>query len=267
MSAEGVRRRGRRAPEGLPQLPWRTVRNPYRPVEILSADEVEAIHRASLRILARDRRRGPRRPGDRPPGRRRARASTARPARVRLDPAQVEELVAHGAVDVHAPRPQPRPRPRRSAAATSSSRPSAGRPSSPTSTAAGGPATSPTSSTTSASSARSTSSTRRAAARSSRPTCRSRPATSTCTARSRSSSTRRGSAWASGRTVVDDAIEIASLARGVDRDAARRRAEPDDDHQHELAAPPRRPDVATASSRWRPTASRSSRRRSRWPAR
>lgn len=30
---------------------WRRIVNPYRPVEILSADEVEAIHRASLRIL------------------------------------------------------------------------------------------------------------------------------------------------------------------------------------------------------------------------
>jgi trimethylamine--corrinoid protein Co-methyltransferase len=35
----------------LPQLPWRDVRNPYRPLEILSADQVEAIHHASLRIL------------------------------------------------------------------------------------------------------------------------------------------------------------------------------------------------------------------------
>jgi trimethylamine--corrinoid protein Co-methyltransferase len=51
MTAEGVRRRGRRAPEGLPRLPWRSVENPFRPVEILSADQVEAIHRASLRIL------------------------------------------------------------------------------------------------------------------------------------------------------------------------------------------------------------------------
>ncbi len=32
-------------------MPWRRVRNPYPPVEILSADAVEAIHRASLDIL------------------------------------------------------------------------------------------------------------------------------------------------------------------------------------------------------------------------
>ena len=37
---------------GIRQLPWRRLVNPYRPVEILSADQVEAIHVASLRILA-----------------------------------------------------------------------------------------------------------------------------------------------------------------------------------------------------------------------
>ena len=51
MSADGVRRRGRRAHDGLPQLPWRSVVNPYRPVETLSADQLESIHLASLRIL------------------------------------------------------------------------------------------------------------------------------------------------------------------------------------------------------------------------
>ena len=35
----------------LPQLPWRDVRNPYPALDILSADQVEAIHRTSLRIL------------------------------------------------------------------------------------------------------------------------------------------------------------------------------------------------------------------------
>ncbi len=33
------------------QLPWRQPRNPYRPVEALSADEIETIHEASLTIL------------------------------------------------------------------------------------------------------------------------------------------------------------------------------------------------------------------------
>jgi trimethylamine---corrinoid protein Co-methyltransferase len=48
---EAGRRRGRRAPQGLPRLPWRSIVNPYRPIEILSADQLEAIHHASLRIL------------------------------------------------------------------------------------------------------------------------------------------------------------------------------------------------------------------------
>ena len=37
---------------GVRQLPWRRLVNPYRPIEILSADEVESIHLASLRILS-----------------------------------------------------------------------------------------------------------------------------------------------------------------------------------------------------------------------
>ncbi len=35
----------------LPQLPWTRVVNPYAPLEILSADQIEAIHLTSLRIL------------------------------------------------------------------------------------------------------------------------------------------------------------------------------------------------------------------------
>ena len=31
--------------------PWRDVRNPYRPLDVLSEDQLEAIHRTSLRIL------------------------------------------------------------------------------------------------------------------------------------------------------------------------------------------------------------------------
>jgi trimethylamine--corrinoid protein Co-methyltransferase len=44
-------RRPRRTAGGIAQLPWRRLINPFRPVEIISVDEVEAIHRASLRIL------------------------------------------------------------------------------------------------------------------------------------------------------------------------------------------------------------------------
>ena len=47
-SAERARAKG---PAAIPQLPLRRVRNPYPPMEILSADQVEAIHQASLRIL------------------------------------------------------------------------------------------------------------------------------------------------------------------------------------------------------------------------
>ena len=45
--AARTRSTGRR----LPQLPWRQVRNPYPPLEILSEEQVEAIHAASMRVL------------------------------------------------------------------------------------------------------------------------------------------------------------------------------------------------------------------------
>jgi len=47
---EGGRAR-RTADTGLPQLPWQSVTNPYPPMDILSGDQVEAIHLTSLRIL------------------------------------------------------------------------------------------------------------------------------------------------------------------------------------------------------------------------
>ena len=44
--------RARREAGGLvPQLPWSEVQNPYPPLQLLSADQVEAIHLTSLRIL------------------------------------------------------------------------------------------------------------------------------------------------------------------------------------------------------------------------
>jgi len=44
--------RPRRSATGrLPQLPWRRVQNPYAPLEVLSADQLESIHLTSLRIL------------------------------------------------------------------------------------------------------------------------------------------------------------------------------------------------------------------------
>ncbi len=52
MSRRESRRRGRRAgAAAVKQLPWRRLRNPYRPIEVLSADHVEAIHETSLRVL------------------------------------------------------------------------------------------------------------------------------------------------------------------------------------------------------------------------
>jgi trimethylamine---corrinoid protein Co-methyltransferase len=44
--------RGRRLDGSrVPQLPWTEVRNPYLPMEVLSADQLEAVHLTSLRIL------------------------------------------------------------------------------------------------------------------------------------------------------------------------------------------------------------------------
>src|ERR1700693_5882959 len=43
--------RSRRTAAHLPQLPWQPPTNPYAPMEVLSADQIEAIHATSLRIL------------------------------------------------------------------------------------------------------------------------------------------------------------------------------------------------------------------------
>src|SRR6185369_16146413 len=93
-------RRERRTGGGIPRLPWRRVWNAFAPVEILSADQVETIHDAGLRIL-RDvgvevlggraidllerAGAGVERAGDA--------AGRGAAARVRLEPAQVTELV------------------------------------------------------------------------------------------------------------------------------------------------------------------------------
>jgi len=52
MSRPG-KRRPRRSAGSLVQLPWQSVANPYPPADPLSADQVEAIHEASLEILER----------------------------------------------------------------------------------------------------------------------------------------------------------------------------------------------------------------------
>jgi trimethylamine--corrinoid protein Co-methyltransferase len=90
---EASRRRPRRTAGGVRQLPWRRLVNPYRPIEILSADQVEMVHVASLRILDEI--------GMEVLGARALDALATAGARVdretrmvRLDPAQVESLVA-----------------------------------------------------------------------------------------------------------------------------------------------------------------------------
>ena len=40
-------RKERSERQGFHQLPWRNLVNPYAPIEVLSTDQVEAIHRAS----------------------------------------------------------------------------------------------------------------------------------------------------------------------------------------------------------------------------
>jgi trimethylamine--corrinoid protein Co-methyltransferase len=43
--------RKRRVRGGIKQVPWRRYRNPYKPIEVLSADQVESIHDSSLKVL------------------------------------------------------------------------------------------------------------------------------------------------------------------------------------------------------------------------
>ena len=47
-----LRRKRRAEGRAVKRLPWRAVVNPHPPLEVLSADQVEAIHRASLGVLA-----------------------------------------------------------------------------------------------------------------------------------------------------------------------------------------------------------------------
>ena len=88
-----VRRRPRRGAPGFAQLPPRRLVNPFPPATVLAEDQVEAIHRASLEIL---RDTGIEVLGDAAIDRFRAAGAAVDPdtRRVRLDPGQVEELVA-----------------------------------------------------------------------------------------------------------------------------------------------------------------------------
>src|SRR5262249_24501318 len=48
---ESPRRRRRRVAGTLSQPPWRRLVNPYRPVEVLRPEQLDAIHDAAMRIL------------------------------------------------------------------------------------------------------------------------------------------------------------------------------------------------------------------------
>ncbi len=101
-----VRRRPRRAAPGIPQVPPRRLVNPFPPVEVLSADQVEAIHHASLEIL---RDTGIEVLGGRALDLFRGAGATVEgdTRRVRLDPGLVEELIrtAPGTFELHARNP------------------------------------------------------------------------------------------------------------------------------------------------------------------
>src|SRR4051812_44031122 len=51
-SRRALGRKERRVPvKGIRQLPFARIENRYPPIQLLSADEIESIHRASLRLL------------------------------------------------------------------------------------------------------------------------------------------------------------------------------------------------------------------------
>ena len=109
MTAEPVahRRHARRTGGGIPQLPFRLLENTFTPLEVLSADHVEDIHRASLRILAEV---GVEVLGDRAVDRLAAAGATVDRSnrRVRMDGAMVEALVATAPAEftLHARNPE-----------------------------------------------------------------------------------------------------------------------------------------------------------------
>ncbi|HEX5825633.1 MAG TPA: trimethylamine methyltransferase family protein [Candidatus Limnocylindrales bacterium] len=109
MTAEPVahRRRDRRVGGGIPQLPFRRLTNPFQPLEVLTADHVEEIHRTSLRILAEV---GVEVLGDRAIELLAADGATVDRAnrRVRLDPALVEARIATAPAEftLHARNPE-----------------------------------------------------------------------------------------------------------------------------------------------------------------
>ena len=109
MTAEPIahRRHTRRVGGGIKQLPFRTLTNPFTPLEVLSADHVEEIHRTSLRILSEV---GVEVLGDRAIDRLAAAGATIDRTnrRVRMDAALVEELIATAPAEftLHARNPE-----------------------------------------------------------------------------------------------------------------------------------------------------------------
>jgi len=51
MARDPSRRRRKRPADVVSQRPWRRVSNPYKPITVLSADQIEQIHRASLDVI------------------------------------------------------------------------------------------------------------------------------------------------------------------------------------------------------------------------
>lgn len=96
MKGRSADRRSARRPTGVrsvPQRPWSQPRLPYAPIEILSADQIEAIHGAALTVL-RDVGMRITEPKARGLLAAAGAAVDEDDMRVRFDPAMVEELVA-----------------------------------------------------------------------------------------------------------------------------------------------------------------------------
>ncbi|MEQ8369333.1 MAG: trimethylamine methyltransferase family protein [Alphaproteobacteria bacterium] len=87
------RRQSTSGPAPVRQVPWKQPANPYPPIRVLSDDQVEAIHRSSLRIL-RDTGMEVMHGGARDRFRQAGATVDDSTMRVRFDPALVEQLVS-----------------------------------------------------------------------------------------------------------------------------------------------------------------------------
>ena len=48
----GRRAKAGRSGGGIPQLPWQRVTNPYTPMQLLNEEQMDKLHRTSMRILS-----------------------------------------------------------------------------------------------------------------------------------------------------------------------------------------------------------------------